>query len=507
MTSVGESLVADIVVVGGGGAGLAAALTAAESGCKSIIVLEKAGSPAGSTAMAHDIFGAESPVQKRAGVDARRDNLFKTAMEWAHWTKVNPRLVRAFIDKSGDTIRWLEEKGLEFAIAQFYPGQVPWVRHYIVRGQGAELMKVLRQGCEERGVKIITRARGRKILRGEDGKVNGVVAETKGGELTVRAKSVIITTGGYGNNKEMLRKYCSHYHNNFSYDGPPSNTGDGIAMATEAGVALDGLGALNLHGPFLTRKESPFMTVDAKQHDGSPLRVRLSELAWEPYTIWVNKKGRRFVDEAYHLAFFAFGNVFALQPDGTGITLFDSDTLRMMERQGLIRSGIFGIHTLHGFVPPGIPLPGLEREVSKKEASEVNLKISGSWDEIAKWMGAEPAVLKATIEEYNAGCDRGHDALFVKDQKYLRPLRTPPYYAIRCHASICDAYGGIKINENMEALDTADVPIPGLYAAGSTTGCWESESYCYHLTGHLVGFAINSGRIAGENAVKYVSGR
>ncbi len=505
MTTKTENPKAELVIIGGGGAGMAAALAAAEKGCKNIIVLEKAGSPGGSTAMAHDIFAAESPVQKRMGVDARRDDLFKTAMEWAHWTRINPRLVRAFIDKSGDTIHWLEEKGLEFALAQFFPGQVPWVRHYIVRGQGAELMKLLRKGCESLGVKIITRARCQKILRGKDGKVTGVVADTKDGELTVSASSVIIATGGYGNNKEMLRKYCPYYHDNFSYDGPSGNTGDGITMGMDVGAAVDGLGALNLHGPFLSRKESPFMTVDAKGHDGEEVRVRISELAWEPYTIWVNKKGQRFVDEFYSQAFFAFGNVFALQPDGVGISLFDSDTLRMMEEQGLLRSGIFGIHTLHGFASPGIPLPGLEREVKKKEATEENLKIASSLDDIAAWIGADPAVLKETIDEYNVACDCGHDSLFVKDRKHLRALRTPPYYAIKGHVSICDALGGIKINEHMEALDTEDNPIPGLFAAGSTTGCWESESYNYHLTGHLVGFALNSGRIAAENAVTYLS--
>ena len=99
-----KNLRADLVVLGGGGAGLCAALAAAEKGCRNIIVLEKAGSAAGSTAMAHDVFGAESPVQKREGIDASRDVLFKTAMEWAHWTKINPRVVRAFIDRSGDTI-------------------------------------------------------------------------------------------------------------------------------------------------------------------------------------------------------------------------------------------------------------------------------------------------------------------------------------------------------------------------------------------------------------------
>jgi fumarate reductase flavoprotein subunit len=501
-----ENFKAEIAIVGGGGAGMAAALVAAEKGCKNIIVLEKAGSPAGSTSMAHDIFGAESPVQKRVGVDARRDDLFKIAMEWAHWSKVNPRLVRAFIDKSGDTIDWLEKKGLEFALAQFFPGQVPWVRHYIVNGQGAKLMKVLRKNCEDLGVKVLTHTRGKKILRSEKGNLTGVVAGIKDGEITVMAKSVIITTGGYGNNKEMLKKYCPYYQDTMSYDGVPSNTGDGINMATEVGAATAGLGTLNLHGPFLSRLEEKGMKVDATGHDGASITVRLSELAWEPYTIWVNKEGRRFIDEAYNLAFFAFGNALALQPDGISYSLFDDKTRQMMEEQGLIRSGIFGAHTLHGFAPPAIPLPGLKRELQKK-SDKGFLKISDSWNDIANWMGSKPTVLKATIDEYNSACDHGHDTLFAKDQKYLRPLIKTPYYAIKAHGSICDAIGGIKINEKMEALDTKDDPIPGLYAAGSTTGCWESESYCYRLTGHLVGFAINSGRIAGENAVEYVSGK
>lgn len=493
----------EIVIVGGGGAGLAAAVEAGEKGCKSIIVIEKSGSPAGNTSLAHDIFGAESPVQKRIGMDARRDELFKIAMEWAHWSRINPRIVRAFIDKSGDTIDWLEKKGLEFALAQFFPGQVPWVRHYIVKGQGAQLMKVLRKNCEDLGVKILTHTRGKKILRSNKGEVIGVVADTRSGEINITAKSVIITTGGYGNNKEMLKKYCPFYQETMTYDGVPSNTGDGILMAMEAGAATAGLGTVNLHGPFLSRIEEKGMKVDAIGPDGSPMTVRLSELAWEPYTIWVNKKGRRFIDEAYNLAFFAFGNALALQPEGISYTLFDDQIRKMMEEQGLIRSGIFGAHTLHGFAPPAIPLPGLERELQKK-ADQGFLKISHSINEIAGWIGIDSGTLSSTIEEYNDSCDHGHDPLFVKDPKYLLPIRKAPYYAIKAHGSICDTIGGIKINENMEVLDTKDNPIPGLYAAGVTTGCWESESYCYRLTGHLVGFALNSGRIAGENAVKYV---
>lgn len=498
-----KKLEAELVVIGGGGAGLAAASAAAENGCKSVIVLEKAGSATGSTGMAHDVFGAESPVQKRLGIDASRDELFKVAMEWAHWTKINPRIVRAFIDKSGETIGWLESMGLSFEMIQYYPNQVPLVRHS-VKGHGNALMKALRDNCQKHGVKIFTRTPGKSLLRDSNGNIRGVVAESKEGEIRISAGSVIIATGGYGNNKEMLKKYCANYHDTMTYDGPPSNTGDGITMATEIGAATAGMGACNIHGPFLKPKsDSQTLKMDAPGPDGSPIRITLWFLAWEPETLWVNKKGKRFIDEGYNLAFFAFGNAVALQPDGITYTLFDTSILRTIEKQGLIRPGAA---SRANWLPvsAATPLPGLEREM-KKQADKGDLKIADSWDGIAAWMGADPVVLKATIDEYNASCDDKHDGLFAKDRRYLLPMRMPPFYAVKGHLGLCDAYGGIKINEHMEALDTNDHPIPGLYAAGSTAGCWESESYCYRLTGHLVGFALNSGRIAGENAAKYLS--
>jgi len=498
-----EKIKAELVVVGGGGAGLAAALAAAENGCRDIVVLEKAGSAAGSTAMAHDIFGAESPVQKRAGIEASRDELFKTAMEWAHWTRINPRIVRAFIDKSGDTIGWLENKGLEFELIQYYPNQVPLVRHS-VKGHGHALMKTLRDNCRDLGIKILTRTPGKKILRNDQGNITGIRAESKEGEITIAAGCIIIATGGYGNNREMLKKYCAQYHDTMTYDGPPSNTGDGIRMGTEIGATTAGLGAANIHGPFIKPKsDAHWMKMDAAGPDGSPIRISLWFLAWEPEMLWVNRSGRRFIDEAYNLAFFAFGNAVALQPDGITYTLFDTDALRKIEKEGLIRPGAA---SRANWLPvsAATPLPGLEREIHK-QADKGDLKISGSWDEIAAWMESDPSVLKDTIEEYNGFCDDKYDALFAKDRRYLLSLKTPPYYAVRGHLGLCDAYGGIKINERMEALDSGDNPIPGLFAAGSTAGCWESESYCYRLTGHLVGFALNSGRIAGENAARYLS--
>jgi fumarate reductase flavoprotein subunit len=275
-------------------------------------------------------------------------------------------------------------------------------------------------------------------------------------------------------------------------------------MAEGIGAATAGMGALNLHGPYLKpSSDSKAMKMDAKWIDGAPIKITLWFLAWEPGTLWVNKKGCRFIDEGYNLAFFAFGNAVAMQPEGVCYTLFDSTTLQGFEKEGLTRPGAA---SRANWLPvsAATPLPGLEREV-RRLADDVDLKISDSLDKIAGWMGADPDALRATVDEYNTACDRRHDPLFAKDPRYLQPLRNPPYYAVRGHVALCDAYGGIKINECMEVLDSEDRPIPGLFAAGSTTGCWESESYCYRLTGHLVGFALNSGRIAGESAVQYLS--
>ena len=132
--------------------------------------------------------------------------------------------------------------------------------------------------------------------------------------------------------------------------------------------------------------------------------------------------------------------------------------------------------------------------------------VADSWDEIAHFITADPDTLKDTIEEYNSFCHRGHDSMFVKDRRFLKPLEKAPYYALSCSIALLGTHGGIKINEHMEAIDLKDEPVPGLYAAGIETGTTDWDTYNINLPGHSFGFAINSGRIAGEEAAKYVAG-
>jgi fumarate reductase flavoprotein subunit len=494
-----EDLRADIVIIGAGGAGLAAAIAAREAGGRSVLLLEKAGAPGGSTAMAHDVFGIESPVQKRAWFETSADEIFKVHMDWTHWT-VDPRIVRAFIDRSAGTIGWLEKMGVGFELLPMYPNQTPLIRHAI-KGRGRELCRILRKNAEDLGVTLLNRTRVTQLLRDGSGRVTGVVAETKQGPVTIGAQVVIVATGGYGNNPEMLREYYPHYHESMTYDGPPANTGDGIRLAIEAGAATAGLGCMNLHGPSSApRSQADLLDIDgAFDVHGNPLRLTLMPLCLEPDTLWVNKRGRRYMSEGYILQFFAYGHAVARQPEGISFTLFDSQWVRSKERDGIYNQ------MAPGWFPPdtyitSIPLPGLERELLKPH---VLVKVSDSWDEIAAWIGADAPMLRSTVDEYNLDCDHGRDAVFAKERKYLNALRVPPFYAIKGHVHICDTVGGVKINERMEVLDTGDKPIPGLFAAGVVAGGWEAETYDYKLTGHLVGFALNSGRIAGENAVEY----
>ena len=477
-----ETIETDIVIVGGGGAGLAAAVAATEKGAK-CLVLEKRRKAGGNSVMAEGFFAAESPAQKRMWIDANRDALFNMAMDYAHWT-INPRIVRAFIDKSGDTVRWLEEKGMRFdRIPPLYPNQALLVWHCPDKGGKVVVQSLLRE-CQEMGVKLLYETPAKKILVSQTGSVTGVVATTKGEDITITARCVIIATGGYGGNKKLLKKYYPEFTEEMKCHGLP-HMGDGLKMAREAGAATEGLGILHLAGPFV----------------GGSLKgsVNVSALAAEPQTLWVNKRGERFTNEATSFHFFECVNALLRQPGKISYTLFDESIKRSIIENGMIKGmGLGG-----GF---NVRTKDIEKDL-QRQIDKGKVKIANSWDDIARFIGVNPEILEATVAEYNTFCDRGYDAIFAKDRKYLLAIRTSPFYVIKCNPAFLGTIGGIKINHNMEVLNQRGDAIPGLYAVGVDTGGWESETYNAHLSGSTFGFALNSGRIAGENAAKVVVGK
>ena len=474
------NLKANIVVIGGGGCGLAGAVSAAEKGAR-VILLEKNSIPGGNTSFVLGIFAAESQAQRRLNIDLSRDEAFKIAMDYAHW-KIDPKIFRTFVDKSGDTIKWLEDKGLKFDnIPPLYPGHNIRTWHCLAdKGAGLPIILTLRHACESLGIMMLFKCEAKKILTGNKGEVVGIIASQEGKELTIETKAVIIGTGGYGGNRELLKKYFPSYSEKMVYIGFPHVTGDGLRMAMEAGAATEGLGILMLHTHY---------------YKGS---IHINGMAQEPATLWVNKNGERFVNEMLTFQPTECGNIIDRQPDKCVYSLFDDKVLHKVMEEGLLKG-----------VPPrripgvcGIRPTNLNREL-QSESAKGNIMIADSWNDVASWMGVASGALENTVEEYNSSCDRGYDEIFNKDRRYLHALRTRPYYAIKGYLCFLTTLGGIKINRHMEVLNNQDEPISGFYAGGDTTGGWQSDTYCMLLPGTASGFAINSGRIAGENAAAF----
>ncbi len=472
-TDVTKTLKADTVVIGGGGAGLAAAVAAAEGG-SDVILIEKRGVLGGNSVSAEGIFAAGSPVQKRMNIDADKDRLFQKVMN-RDLLKLDAAIMRAFINKSGDTISWLESKGINFECIRYYPNQVPLVFHCFVGG-GPEYMKAMKKNLEHLQVRTLLQTGVKDLITKANGRIGGVIAQKAGKPIKIISKSVVIATGGYGGNKKLLKKYCSFYAEDIRCYGLP-HTGDGLLMAMEKGAATADLGILHMGGP---------------DYIGS---AKIRSLPWEPNLVWVNRLGERFIDENIGLVPFGYAGALLRQPGHACYALFDEQIKNDLMNKGVIK----GRGTR---VPPQTKLTYLDEELQSGIKSGAAKK-ANSWTEIAKFIGAKPQILKATVQEYNSCSDKEYDATFGKDPRYLNALRSPPFYAIKCSVGFLQTIGGIKINRNMEVLDKEYDVIPGLYAAGSDTAGWSSDVYSLEMSGAALGFAINSGRIAGENALKF----
>jgi fumarate reductase flavoprotein subunit len=454
---------AGLVVIGGGGAGTASAVAAAESGVENILLLEKRSRLGGTSALASGIFACESPVQARQKIVADRDDLFRRAMDWHHWRQVDPKIIRAFVNRSGDTVRWLESKGVEFQLIRFYPDQVPLLQHNAV-GRGAHIVKAMADDARQRNVTFITNIAVRNILRDDFGRVRCMRVVREGKEAEIRTPAVVIATGGFAGNPELLKRFCPVYSPDLILSGLPL-TGDGLVMAEKAGAAIADFATVLREGPRL----------DAR---GWPLR----HFERDPMALWVNRDGKRFIDETMGYHIFESVNALLAQPGGVSFALFDSTIL-----------DIFRIEM------PDIDNP-LEAEIAKGRVLRAE-----SLPQIAEQIGCEPAILEATVARYNLLCERGYDEDYGKEHRYLKTLATPPFYGIKGICTFLDTIGGVIINEHMEVLDPSRCPIPGLYAAGTVTSGWESEVYCSELSASAFGFAINSGRIAGESAAAFLN--
>jgi fumarate reductase flavoprotein subunit len=477
-----EQRQADVVVIGSGATGLTAALTAAEGGA-SVIVYEKERSLGGTANFFEGTFAVESALQRKRYITFTRDEAFHSIMDYSHW-KANPRLVRAVVNESAGTIDWLMAHGVEFADTTINMPNSPQTYH-IVKGKGEAVVKALSLKIREKGGLLKTSTPVKRILKQRD-KLAGVVIEEDDEEVMVRANAVVVASGGFINNREWVKKYAGFdLDTNLFVVGNVDKMGDGIRMAWEAGAAEEGIGTVEVYrvGPV-----GPEFAMGCQ-----------IEFAVTQPDLFVGHDGRRFCDESIQFYDTAVGNAHARLKGGYSFTIFDTAIVRRMVEHGVDKN--VGV----AYMPGARPLD-LEKEMrAALDRGTTELFEADTVEELAGKMGCDPAVLRATVDEYNAFCEKGHDDLFAKDPRYLWPIRGPKFYAGRAKTVCLGSMGGIRIDEHARAVDKNGNVIPGLYAGGFDAGGMYGDSYPISgSSGLCSAFALNSGRLAGKHILGYL---
>lgn len=474
---------AQICVIAAGPSGLSAAVQAAEDGA-SVIVLEKGAAVGGAANMGMGPLGIGTKYQKEAMDEVTVEKAFNMFMEYTHYN-VDARVVKRYFEQSAETIEWLEDMGVEFEGAYRYFPKSERTWHIVKTDSGigpraASFMnKALYARAQELDVKFLLETPAKKIIM-EKEKVAGVVGIDKNGkEVSVKCSAAIICTGGSGANPKMIKEETGYEHGvdmfNFAI---PGIMGDGLKMAWEAGAD---------HVPVRIEQAASVEGID-------DLPGSVGNIMTQP-NLLVNYQGKRVMNEDHMQNATYLSNVCSHQKDRVCFSIIDSSIAKYY-----MKNGVDNISMVR---PDPDVSDFMEAVQMAKDNGNEGLFIADSIEELAQITGIDEENLVETVEEYNDYCDT-LDEEFFKPKRYMRPIIRAPFFAARIRPGGYGTVGGIRINENCQACDKDFEPIPGLYAAGADACNLYDDSYMFLLPGNSMGWAVNSGRIAGMEAVEYV---
>ena len=491
---------ADVVVVGAGGAGMTAAITAAGEG-KSVVILESQSMVGGNSVRAtggmnagktvyqdENEFGESAGVEKTLKTAAEKyaDNetitaLAKTVSEqWAAYqanptgyfdsvelmeldTMIggkginDPELVETLCANSADAIDWLDEHGITLHNVSSFGGASVKRIHRPVNAEGktvsvgSYMIPLLQENCEKAGVKMMLDTTATEILTDANGAAVGVKATGASGEtVTVNAKAVVLASGGFGANLDMVVKYKPELKG-FMTTNAPGIQGQGIEMAQAIGAATVDMDQIQIH-PTVEANTAALIT-EGLRGDGAVL---------------INAEGKRFIDEV-----------------GTRDVVSAAEIAQTGSYSWLVvdQAMVDASSVIQGYIKKGYTVTG------------------ATYEELGKAMGVDAAAFAETMDKWNGYVEAKNDPDYGRTS-FANPLNTAPYYAVKVTAGVHHTMGGLKINANTEVLNEKGEVIPGLFAAGEVTGGVHGAN---RLGGNAVADFTVFGRIAGAAASDYAA--
>ena len=490
----------DIVIVGAGGAGMTAALTATSEG-KSVVVVESqpvvggnsvratGGMNAGKTVYQDENeFGESAGVEKTLKTAAEKyaDNETITALaatvaeQWAAYqanptgyfdsvelmeldTMIggkginDPALVETLCSNSADAIDWLGEQGITLHSVSSFGGASVKRIHRPVDAEGKTLsvgsymIPLLEENCQKAGVQMMLNTTATEILTDDNGAAVGIKATGASGEtITINAKAVVLTTGGFGANLDMVVEYKPELKG-FMTTNAPGILGQGIKMAQAIGADTVDMDQIQIH-PTVEANTAALIT-EGLRGDGAVL---------------INADGKRFIDEV-----------------GTRDVVSAAEIAQTGSYSWLVvdQAMVDASSVIQGYIKKGYTVTG------------------ETYEELGKAMGVDEAAFAETMNTWNGYVEAKNDPDFGRTS-FANKLDTAPYYAIKVTAGVHHTMGGLKINTNTEVLNENGEVIPGLFAAGEVTGGVHGAN---RLGGNAVADFTVFGRIAGAAASKYAA--
>jgi len=439
---------ADVVVIGGGGAGLTSAIAAHEKGAK-VILIEKTELLGGNTNYATaGLNAAGTKIQEKLGEKDSPELFYEDTMKGGK-NKNNKELVKVLANNSSAIVDWLIERGADLSEITSTGGQSAKRTHRPTGGAavGPNIVSALSKTAETEKIDIRKGTKAIALVKGKNRIVGVKVREIDGKEYTIKAKAIIVATGGFGANAQMVEKYNPKLKG-FGSTNNPAIVGDGIVMVEKVGGALVDMNEIQTH-PTVVHKKTNMIT-EAVRGEGA---------------ILVNKDGKRFIDE---------------------LETRDVVSKAILEQKGKSAFLVFdeGIRT---------KLKAADGYVKKGFAVE------GTLEEIAAKIGTDAKTLEATLNKYNEAVKTKVDSEFNK-KTLPKELTGTKYYAIEISPAVHHTMGGVRINANAEVLGKNGRPIKGLYAAGEVTGGIHGAN---RIGGNAVADITIFGKIAGENAATF----